>query len=126
MELASLPAEVHEMIISWLDTKDWGSARVASSLFWGSSASEVRRRKERILRRIYGRSGWIDVCIVGDLRGVRWLDEHRKEGCTTNAADAMDLAASYGHLEVVKWLDEHRHERCTSDTRAVPYLATCN
>ncbi|OWZ00524.1 hypothetical protein PHMEG_00028265, partial [Phytophthora megakarya] len=36
---------------------------------------------------------------------VKWLHEHRDEGCTTYA---MVKAAESGHLNVVKWLHLHR------------------
>ncbi|KAF1772716.1 Ankyrin repeat-containing domain [Phytophthora cactorum] len=42
----------------------------------------------------------------GHLEMVKWLHEHRDEGCTM---DAMNRAAWNGHLDVVKWL--HDHER---------------
>ncbi|EGZ11588.1 hypothetical protein PHYSODRAFT_336109 [Phytophthora sojae] len=41
-----------------------------------------------------------------------WLHENRPEGCTT---DAIDGAASWGHLDVVKWLHEHTNEGCTAE-----------
>ena len=43
---------------------------------------------------------------------VKWLHENRREGCTT---EAIDLAASHGHLEVVKWLHNNRKEGCTAE-----------
>lgn len=43
---------------------------------------------------------------------VQWLHENRPEGCTT---DAIDGAASWGHLDVVKWLHEHTNEGCTAE-----------
>lgn len=49
---------------------------------------------------------------AGHLHVVRWLHEHRSDGCTD---DAMDEAAAGGHLAVVQWLHEHRHEGCTCD-----------
>lgn len=45
---------------------------------------------------------------------VRFLHEHRVEGCTTRA---MDAAAENGHLEIVRFLHDHRTEGCT--TRAM-------
>ena len=48
----------------------------------------------------------------GHLHVVKWLHEHRTEGCTT---DAMDWAAENGHLDIVKWLHEHRIEGCTTN-----------
>ncbi|RHY16214.1 hypothetical protein DYB30_004791 [Aphanomyces astaci] len=74
----------------------------------------------------------------GELDTVRWLHEHRAEGCSLDAMNhasnnghlpvveflhlhrpegcnshAMDLAASNGHLQVVQWLHAHRTEGCT-------------
>ena len=49
------------------------------------------------------------IYVAGHLAAVQYLS-HR-EGCT---ADAMDSAATNGHLEVVQWLNENRHEGCTS------------
>ncbi|KAL2914681.1 hypothetical protein HK105_205820 [Polyrhizophydium stewartii] len=46
----------------------------------------------------------------GNIAIVRFLNEHRTEGCTT---DAMDWAASEGHLEVLKFLHAHRSEGCS-------------
>ncbi|CAN0196456.1 unnamed protein product, partial [Ectocarpus fasciculatus] len=42
---------------------------------------------------------------------VRWLHEHRPEGCTTAA---MDKAAKGGHLHVVEWLHNNRTEGGTT------------
>lgn len=53
----------------------------------------------------------------GSLDSVRWLHEHRTEGCTT---EAMDWAAINGHGDIVAYLHENRPEGCTShalDTR---------
>jgi hypothetical protein len=47
----------------------------------------------------------------GHLDIVKWLHEHRIEGCTTNA---MDNAAGNGHLDIVKWLHEYRTEGCST------------
>lgn len=47
----------------------------------------------------------------GHLDDVRFLHEHRSEGCTT---DAMDGAAANGHLEIVRFLHRHRAEGCTA------------
>lgn len=47
----------------------------------------------------------------GRLDIVKWLHEHRIEGCTTKA---MDNAAGNGHLEVVKWLHGYRTEGCSA------------
>lgn len=46
-----------------------------------------------------GRSGWIEAASEGHLELVKWLHEHRTEGCTTRA---MDGAAAKGSLEVVQ------------------------
>ncbi|KAJ3185541.1 hypothetical protein HDU87_000164 [Geranomyces variabilis] len=43
----------------------------------------------------------------GYLEVVKWLHEHRQEGCSTIA---MDLAARNGHWLTVKWLHENRPE----------------
>ncbi|KAJ3316235.1 hypothetical protein HDU76_001956 [Blyttiomyces sp. JEL0837] len=48
----------------------------------------------------------------GCLNHVKFLHEHRNEGCTT---DATDFAATNGHLEVVKFLHENRNEGCTTN-----------
>lgn len=47
----------------------------------------------------------------GHLDVVKFLHEHRTEGCTVNA---MTYAATEGHLEIVKFLHEHRNEGCTT------------
>lgn len=47
----------------------------------------------------------------GYLEIVKWLHEHRTEGCNSSA---MDSAASDGNLEVVKFLHQNRSEGCTS------------
>ncbi|OQR92101.1 hypothetical protein ACHHYP_04063 [Achlya hypogyna] len=47
----------------------------------------------------------------GCLSIVRFLHEHRSEGCTPAA---MDLAAGQGYLDVVRYLHEHRTEGCTA------------
>ncbi|KAG6941577.1 hypothetical protein JG687_00019571 [Phytophthora cactorum] len=39
-----------------------------------------------------------------------WLHHNRSEGCSTNA---IDLAASHGHLDVLKFLQQHRCEGYT-------------
>lgn len=46
----------------------------------------------------------------GNLEIVQFLHFNRTEGCTTNA---MDGAAKNGYLEVVRFLHEHRSEGCT-------------
>ncbi|WBR14811.1 Ankyrin repeat protein [Pandoravirus kuranda] len=46
----------------------------------------------------------------GRLGSVRWLHEHRTEGCTT---EATDWAAINGHRDVVVYLHENRPEGCT-------------
>ena len=46
----------------------------------------------------------------GHLNVVKYLHEHRSEGCTDFA---IDYAAKNGHLEVIKFLDKHRSEGCT-------------
>ncbi|EQC27729.1 hypothetical protein SDRG_14480 [Saprolegnia diclina VS20] len=46
----------------------------------------------------------------GHLEVVRFLHEHRREGCTTRA---MDTAARHGHFEVVKFLHFNRTEGCS-------------
>ncbi|KAI8834099.1 hypothetical protein BC829DRAFT_407405 [Chytridium lagenaria] len=43
---------------------------------------------------------------------VRYLHEHRQEGCTT---EAINLAATEGHLDIVKYLYENRVEGCTAE-----------
>jgi hypothetical protein len=48
----------------------------------------------------------------GHLHVVKWLHKNRTEGCTTYA---MDLATSNGHLHIVKWLHENRTEGCTAE-----------
>jgi len=53
-----------------------------------------------------------DAACNGHLDVVKWLHEHRREGCTT---DAMDFAAFHGHLDVLRWLHKHRREGCTQD-----------
>ncbi|GAB9475150.1 hypothetical protein Gpo141_00012253 [Globisporangium polare] len=50
----------------------------------------------------------------GHFNVVRFLHEHRSEGCTTRA---MDAAAENGFLEIVRFLHDHRSEGCT--TRAM-------
>ncbi|KAF0699494.1 Aste57867_9964 [Aphanomyces stellatus] len=47
----------------------------------------------------------------GFLGIVKWLHDHRRDGCTTSA---IDDAACEGHLEVVQWLHNHRDEGCTT------------
>ena len=61
---------------------------------------------------------WLSASSNGHLEVVKFLHEHRKEGCTTNA---MDLASREGHLEIVKFLHEHRKEGCT--TRAMNWAS---
>ncbi|CAK5030443.1 unnamed protein product [Aphanomyces euteiches] len=51
-----------------------------------------------------------DAAAVGDLEMVRFLHEHRKEGCTTAA---MNSAVYYGHIEVLKFLQQNRSEGCS-------------
>eukprot|EP00842_Homolaphlyctis_polyrhiza_P006895 jgi/Hompol1/795/HPOL_005415-RA len=46
----------------------------------------------------------------GRLSSLKWLHEHRTEGCTQ---EAMDDAAENGHLEVIQWLHANRSEGCT-------------
>lgn len=46
----------------------------------------------------------------GHLEIVKWLHEHRSEGCTVLA---MDMAASEDHLDIVQFLHENRSEGCT-------------
>ncbi|ATE82274.1 Ankyrin repeat domain containing protein [Pandoravirus salinus] len=46
----------------------------------------------------------------GHLDVVKFLHDHRTEGCTT---DAMNDAAAFGHLDVVKFLHANRSEGCT-------------
>ena len=41
---------------------------------------------------------------------VKWLHENRREGCTTNA---IDNAASGGHISIVKYLLKNRREGFT-------------
>lgn len=55
---------------------------------------------------------------IGRLDIVRWLDQNRKEGCTT---EAMDLAAIGGYHDVVEWLHNNRKEGCTQ--RAMNWAA---
>ena len=43
---------------------------------------------------------------------LKWLHEHRTEGCT---AEAMDNAAKSGRLEMVQYLHQFRSEGCTTD-----------
>lgn len=66
-----------------------------------------------ILRRIYlyciSHALLLFLHTEGHLEAVQYLSN--REGCTT---DAMDNAASNGHLNVVQWLNENRHEGCTS------------
>ncbi|KAJ3301185.1 hypothetical protein HDU76_005816 [Blyttiomyces sp. JEL0837] len=61
----------------------------------------------------------------GDLLMVKFLHNHRKEGCTIKA---MDKAASYGHLSVVRFLHYNRSEGCTTnamdDAASNGYLET--
>eukprot|EP00752_Nemacystus_decipiens_P018537 g16620.t1 len=59
-----------------------------------------------------------DAAAGGHLTVVRWLHEHRSEGCTSAA---MDKAAAAGHLEMLQWLHRHRQEGCT--TRAMDLAA---
>lgn len=47
----------------------------------------------------------------GHLDVVKWLHEHRREGCTT---EAVDMAAGYGHLEVLQFLYANRTEGGTA------------
>ncbi|TYZ58503.1 hypothetical protein PybrP1_010462 [[Pythium] brassicae (nom. inval.)] len=47
----------------------------------------------------------------GHLKIVKWLHEHRSEGCSTYT---MDRAASNGRLEIVQWLHANRTEGCTT------------
>ncbi|RKO89632.1 hypothetical protein BDK51DRAFT_40633 [Blyttiomyces helicus] len=49
---------------------------------------------------------------AGRLDIVRFLHEHRSEGCTTAA---MDAAAGTGRLAIVRFLYEHRSEGCTTN-----------
>eukprot|EP00842_Homolaphlyctis_polyrhiza_P006250 jgi/Hompol1/6626/HPOL_002897-RA len=76
----------------------------------------------------------------GQMTSLRWLNEHRDEGCTIRAMNraarngfldvvvylhahrgegattrAIDLAATHGHLEIVKTLNMHRSEGGTGD-----------
>ncbi|KAJ3316236.1 hypothetical protein HDU76_001957 [Blyttiomyces sp. JEL0837] len=48
----------------------------------------------------------------GCLNHVKFLDENRNEGCST---EAMDVAARNGHLEAVQYLHENRNEGCTTN-----------
>jgi hypothetical protein len=41
----------------------------------------------------------------GYLAMVKWMHEHRSEGCTSYD---MDAAASNGHFEMVRWLHDDR------------------
>ncbi|OQR90775.1 hypothetical protein ACHHYP_05251 [Achlya hypogyna] len=51
------------------------------------------------------------LCRYGDLDMVRFLHLHG----ASCSKDAMDWAASAGHLHVVKFLHEYRREGCTTD-----------
>lgn len=48
----------------------------------------------------------------GHFNVVRWLHEHRTEGCTKVA---MDRASLNGQLEIAQWLHTNRKERCTTN-----------
>ncbi|KAF0692332.1 Aste57867_16589 [Aphanomyces stellatus] len=52
-----------------------------------------------------------DAAARGHLDVVKFLHQHRVEGCSTKA---MDGAAKNGYLEMVQWLHEHRTEGCTT------------
>ena len=86
-----------------------------------SAVSRLFREAVRIVRRspdgrktteYKGKRAWDKSCEWGSLVSVKWLHDHRLEGCTK---DAMDYAASNGHLEVVKFLHANRIEGCTTD-----------
>lgn len=47
----------------------------------------------------------------GHLDDVRWLHEHRQDGCTTQA---MDAASARDHLDIVRFLQHHRDKGCNS------------
>ncbi|RHY30119.1 hypothetical protein DYB32_004603 [Aphanomyces invadans] len=48
----------------------------------------------------------------GHLHVLKFLHEHRHQGCSSTA---MDAAAKYGHREIVTFLHFHRTEGCTTD-----------
>ncbi|CAI5738236.1 unnamed protein product [Peronospora destructor] len=50
---------------------------------------------------------WTLLRLGGHLEIVKYLQEHRVEGCTK---DAMTNAAINGHADVVRFLGEHRQE----------------
>lgn len=52
-----------------------------------------------------------DAAANGHMKIVLWLNNHRREGCTT---DAMDRAAGNNHMKIVQWLHTHRTEGCTT------------
>ncbi|KAI8847262.1 hypothetical protein BC829DRAFT_396815 [Chytridium lagenaria] len=47
----------------------------------------------------------------GHLDIVKFLHEHRSEGCTTHG---IDSAARNGHLDIIRFLHENRSEGCTT------------
>ncbi|EGG18351.1 hypothetical protein DFA_03845 [Cavenderia fasciculata] len=48
---------------------------------------------------------------LGHFEIVKFLHEHRQEGCTVKA---LDNACKYGFMDIVKFLHEHRQEGCTT------------
>ncbi|TMW58652.1 hypothetical protein Poli38472_010211 [Pythium oligandrum] len=50
------------------------------------------------------------AALCGRLHIVKFLRENRTEGCTTNA---IDRAAARGHLHIVRYLLSHRSEGCS-------------
>ncbi|OWY98782.1 hypothetical protein PHMEG_00030367, partial [Phytophthora megakarya] len=57
------------------------------------------------------------------LEVVKWLHEHRSDGCTVAA---MDNAAANGPIEIMQWLHNHTSAGCkTKATDGAPSNKYC-
>lgn len=109
-EAKALPLELAALVHASYDVSRFWSLADAAAM--GLKALVIDRSKAEAPESIEAVDAMDLAAEFGHLEVVKWLHEHRSEGCSTNA---MDLAASNGHLEVVRFLHDHRDEGCSSD-----------
>ena len=104
-----IPSDLIDEILNYLNNQDYYSSLLACKLFHTFDKNLVTY--QRLLYRKYNNKTLNQLARKGDLEGIKWLHQNRKEGYSSYA---MNLAAENGHLNVIQWVHQNRKERCTT------------